>query len=293
MSIKWLLQDSGKTVMLQDNFGTVRQMGSNHIGFGLIEGKAEIINLENILTDIDETYIMRGGTKILHLLSSYDDLEQLCPHLTDYQKENKEIFLDKLKKSIFYNSNTFDQYYYSKLDLPLLNRDSKFFPIAENLNTSFETPCFIKPSQDLKTFLPGILAVGQTIENFILNTSHLAQYDHEMALIAPVKEILYEYRFFVVNKQVITGSQYKNHDKVQYDTFIPEHILKAAEQYSQLYQPHDIYTMDLAQTKNSIDIVEYNCWNGSGLYHSDKLKIFKTVESYIEQSLTKKHKNKP
>lgn len=284
MKIKWLVQDVGKNTMLHDNFNTLKTMGANYHSFGLIENATSITNLENILLNIEDNYIIRGGTKILHLLENYSDLENFCEYLTDFQIEHKQLFLEKLQAGIFYNANNFDQAYYNQLDLPLLNEDAFFLPIKEHKNTSFEIPYFIKPSQDLKAFLPGILQPGQTIVNFIENSQHLKQYDHELALLSKVKHINKEYRFFIVNEQVITGSQYKDEDTVKYNSFIPADMLSIAQEYCKLYQPHDIFTMDLAQTPEGVKIVEYNCWNGSGLYHCDKVLLFTTVQDYMKNA---------
>lgn len=289
MKIKWLIQDVGKTVMLQDNFETLKTIGASYQSFGLIEGTSFITNLESILTDLDDVYIIRGGTKILHLLETYNDIEQFCPYLNEFQIANKTIFLNKLKNAIFYHCELFDQAYYSQLDLPLLNKDAFFLPIKDNKTKSFNVPYFLKPSKDLKTFLPGILQPGETIQHFIENSQHLKQYDHELALLSPVKIILKEYRFFIVNKEIITGSQYKNGDIVEHKSFIPDYMLDIAKQYAQLYQPHDIFTMDLAETEHGVKIVEYNCWNGSGLYESNKIELFKSVQKFILNSCTLKH----
>lgn len=281
MKIKWLVQDIGKNIMLQDNFGTLKSINANYQSFGLIEGTTTITNLENILTDLEEIYIIRGGTKILHLLEKYNNLEVLCPYLNNFQIKHKEIFMKKLKKAIFYDVNMFDQYYYNQLNIPTLNKEAFFLPIKDNKNRTFDVPYFIKPSKDLKTFIPGILQPGDSIQNFIENSQHLKQYDHELALLSEVKKIFKEYRFFIVNKEVITGSQYKNGDIIEYSANIPNNIANIANEYAELYQPHDIFTMDLAETENGIKIVEYNCWNGSGLYHSDKNLLFKSVQNFL------------
>lgn len=284
MKIKWLIQDIGKTQMLKDNFETLHKMGANYQGFGLIGGTSLIVNLETILTDLDESYIIRGGTKILHLLEKYSDIECFCPDLNEFQLKNKEVFFQKLKNAIFYDSELFDQAYYSQLNLPLLNKEAFFLPIKDNKETTFNKPYFLKPSKDLKTFIPGILEPGQTIQKFIENSQHLKDYDHELALLSEVKIIYKEYRFFIVDTNVITGSQYKNGDKIEYNSYIPEDVLKVASTYCQLYQPHDIFTMDLAETPEGVKIVEYNCWNGSGLYHCDKVLLFNCVQEFIKNA---------
>lgn len=292
MKIKWLVQDVGKTIMLNDNFNTLETIGANFYNFGVIENTTSITNLDNILLDPEDNYIIRGGTKILHLLENYSDLETFCEYLSPFQIEHKEIFLQKLKSAIFYDRMHFDQAYYNQLDLPLLNQDAFFLPIKEHKNTCFDVPYFIKPSQDLKAFIPGILAPGQTIQHFIENSQHLKNYDHELALLSKVKHINKEYRFFVVDQQIVTGSQYKDADQIKYDSFVPSNILNIAKEYAKLYQPHAIFTMDLADTPEGVKIVEYNCWNGSGLYHCDKVLLFTTVEDYIKNAPKKSNEIK-
>ena len=270
--------------MLEDNFNTLKTIKANYHSFGLIEGTSLISNLEEILTDLEEVYIIRGGTKILHLLENYHDLEVFCPYLNSFQKEHKKEFFEKLKSAVYYDSMSFDQAYYSQLDLPLLNKEAFFLPIEYNKNKTFDKPYFLKPSKDLKTFIPGILTPGQSIQEFIENSQHLKDYEHELALLSEVKEIHKEYRFFIVDKIVITGSQYKNGDRVEHYQYIPPNIMDIAKKYAQLYQPHDIFTMDLAETPEGVKIVEYNCWNGSGLYHCDKVLLFNCVQDFIKNA---------
>jgi len=56
--------------------------------------------------------------------------------------------------------------------------------------------------------------------------------------------------------------------------------MKEAEEYAKLYRPADIFVMDLAKTKEGTKIVEYNCWNCSGLYHTNIEKLFFEVDNY-------------
>ncbi len=282
MKIKWLVQDVGKTTMLRDNFETLKSINAHFVGFGIIENSPFITNTENIFTDLEESYVIRGGTKIISLIDSCDDLEEICRELNPFQIEHKDIFLRKLKNGIFYNSVLFDQAHYSKLDLPLLNEDAFFLPIRGNEDKFFNKPYFIKPSKDLKTFIPGIIEPNQTIKNFIENSQHLRDYSHELVLLSEVKAINREYRFFIVGENVITGSQYKNGDVVEHHQFVPGSVISIAQFYAKKYQPNDIFTMDLAETPNGVKIVEYNCWNGSGLYHCDKKRLFTIVQNFVD-----------
>lgn len=279
----WLLQDVGKSQMLEDNFETVKQLGFDFTNIGVIAEVKQIPGLSQALTLDASAFVVRAGVKIIESIHCAKNLNDILdfPFEGDHDKT-----LAKLKKGVFYSLEKFDQFYYSNLDLPLLNKDAFYLEAHSNLGTKFERDYFIKPSKDLKSLIPGIIKAGQTIEDFILNSEHRVTIFNEQLLFAPVQSILAEYRFFVVDNKVVTGSQYKIDDAVKYSSVVPEHVLNTAREYAQYYQPHDVFTMDLAIMQDqSIKIVEYNCWNGSGLYFCDKPKLFKAVQNYVARQL--------
>lgn len=281
MKVKWLVQDVGISMSnIEANFETLKRLGIPYDNFGLIPFTKTISNLENILQDPDEQFIIRGGTKILTLLQNISQLSEVNEFLTEKQLANSQQYIQNIMNGVFYNEQNFDQAYYGKLDLPLLNNDAELYPIKDNLNLSFSTDMFLKPSKDQKAFNAGILEKGYTISDFINNQTHQSGYIEEIAVVAPCKKIYAEYRFFVVEQQVITGSKYRIGQQVHWDEVVPEDIMAAAKEYAKLYQPHDVFTMDLADTPDGIFIVEYNCWNASGLYKTDVAKIFNVVNEY-------------
>lgn len=291
MKLKWLVQNVGfSTTNLDLTESTLQRMDIPYHVFGISRLLNYVINLETILQDPEEQFVIRGGTSLLSLLNKINDLKEVNPHLSEKQLQFSDIYIDNLKKGLFYDEKSFDQNYYGQLDLPLLNADSQNLPIKDYLETSFKQPVFIKPSRDQKAFGPGILEPGYTIKDFIFSQIHENFYLEEIAIIAPVKTIYAEYRFFVVDQEVITGSQYRNSTQLFVSEYIPENIQKAAKEYAQLYQPHDIFTMDLADTPEGIKIIEYNCWNASGLYKTNVPKIFNTVQEFKEQQYLNKKK---
>lgn len=281
MKTKWLVQDVGISMkLIQETFETLKRNQFPFSNFGVIAHTKEITNLENILTDPDEHFIIRGGTKILSLLESMTSLKEANTFLTDEQLQFGDIYKERLQEGIFYDEKSFDQAYYGGLNLPLLNEKSSLYPIKDNLDLRFDSNFFIKPSKDQKAFTAGILESGQTIKDFIHSQKYQNSYMEETAIIAPCKIITAEYRFFIVEKEVITGSMYRFANKGVLSEVIPKNIIDAAKEYAQLYQPHDVFTMDLAETPAGIYIVEYNCWNASGLYKTDIAKIFDAVNEY-------------
>jgi hypothetical protein len=284
MNIKWLVQDEGfSSNNKEQTHQVLENLGFNYARFGLSSLLNTVFNLEHVLEDPEQHFIVRGGTQLLTFLNKVDNLKELNFNLSQAQIDNSSTYIEKLKKGIFYHEQHFDQAYYGGLNLPLLNNQSSVYSVKEHLDLKFEVEKFIKPSKDQKSFNAGILEPGQSVRDFIFSQMHLPSYIEENLIVAPCKNIIAEYRFFIVDKQVITGSRYRFLNQLNISDSVPENIYTAAKEYSQLYQPHDVFTMDLAETNEGISIVEYNCWNASGYYKTDVAKIFMEVQDYMSQ----------
>ena len=289
MNIKWLVQNVGfSTTNLDLTEETLIRLKFPYYTFGISRLLNYVINLENILNNPEEQFIIRGGTSLLTLLNKIDSLTEINPNLSEEQLQFSNQYIQNLKNGIFYHEKNFDQNFYGQLDLPLLNSNSQNLPIKEYLNSSFNEPVFIKPSRDQKAFNAGILEKGCTIKDFIFSQLHESFYLDEIAIIAPIKSIYAEYRFFIVNEEVITGCQYRNSHSIFVSDVVPKMIQDAAIEFVKLYQPHDIFTMDLADTPEGVKIIEYNCWNASELYKTNIPLIFNTIQEFKQGIL---HKN--
>lgn len=281
MKIKWIIQDVNmRFSRLNDMVDALDALNYEYINFGIIPFTKSITNLENIL-EKDTIYIALSGVKLLTLLQENNSLKDYCEFLSEDQINNNDYYVEKLKNSVFYDIQKFDQSHYGKLGLPLLNDDAKYITIKDNLNLSFDTPKFVKPAKDLKAFNGGILEAGETFEHFIKNQLHQAFYIDENMVVADLKQIFGEYRFFIVNKEVVSFSQYKLGQRVVSSPVVPSFIIEKAKEYAKLYQPADIFTLDLADTDQGVKIVEYNCFNASGSYACDLIKTYKTINDYI------------
>lgn len=280
--VKWLVQKEGFAMANRmEAMEVLERFGFNYDSFGLAPPWTKVLNLAQILSDPESKYIVRGGTRLHAILNAARSLDELGERLTPEQVEHGSLYLQQLRQGIFYDEQRFDQAYYAGLDLPLLNGDATMYPIATNLAQSFDREMFIKPSKDEKAFDAGILVPGQTIEGFIAGQPQARNWKGEMAVIAPCKAITAEYRFFVVDRQVITGSLYRFAGKANFNANIPVNVMQCAIEFAQVYQPHSVFTMDLAETPEGIRIVEYNCWNASRMYAADVAKIFHAVHDFV------------
>lgn len=279
MNIKFLVQDVSRlNYAIEDDFSNLNELGFDIIPFGVIPFTFDMTGVENLNTE--DIYIVRGGTKIISMIE-HGAISNISPEL-----------LNHLKSGIHHNDNRFDQAFYSKLGLPLLNENPVILNIRDNFNLSFDVDKFVKPSSDMKAFNAGIMTSGTRLKDYIESGLYRSEYDRETILLHDKIRIHSEFRFICIKDKVIAGSRYRQNDRLVVNDQIPVEVLNVADKYVKLYQPDDIYTMDLCETDEGIKIVEYNCWNGAGLYAMDIKKVFKAVYEYYEEKFNPEIKKK-
>lgn len=271
LDYQWLIQSSG---IQDDEFrrtcDALKELNYNFVDFGMVPFTECLTNLESITA---ENLIARSGTKFVKVATE--------GKITDIH--DKPIDNTRFANAIDYNQQNFDQLYYNTLGLPLLNADTKIFKYSDVKDTEFYDSYFFKPTNDLKVFNACIVYEGQTLASVITSGMH-QKFDeaNETVLMTTLKHVKEEFRFFVVNQEVITGSRYYvdgELNKAPYED-IPKDIRDAADEYAKLYRPADIFVMDLCTIDDDIKIVEYNCWNASGFYMSDLNKLFEAVQTF-------------
>lgn len=275
MKTLWLIQSNGfRDSYLFEIAESLKRFNKEFKDFGVV--KNEITNLTEILKPEyqDYTFITRGGTKFLGILEKLREenknLSYLDNRLPKEIIDNSNFWIDKLLNSVDYDVQKFDQKNYSKLSLPLLNSDARYIDYNRIKDYEFTKETFIKPSRDLKSFNGGIIYTGETVQNYIARTGYSSpNIETEKIAVSDIKEIHEEYRFFMHKNQILGCSRYMLNSKVEPSDFVPEEIKECAIEYSKLYNPAELYVMDLATTPEGTKIVEYNCWNASGFYHSN------------------------
>lgn len=283
--IKFLIQSSFiRESEIQKQFSALNSLSIPVIDFGVIPFHHSITNLENILIDENDDYVFLGSVLLLKIIHNAKRLEDLSTFLSKEQLSKSEIFLKKLKNAVFYDFENFDQAYYSQLNLPLLNKDCILVSFNDAQNLKFEEDMFVKPSTDLKVFNGGFIHSDTLFSDFLEKQQLISNIDYSQVnvLFSPIKKVFSEYRFFVVDKKVISGSRYMVDRVVSPDSFVPDDIWKKAEEIALLYQPADIFTLDLCYTDQGIFIVEYNCFNCSGSYDNDLVKTYQAIHDFLQ-----------
>lgn len=167
----------------------------------------------------------------------------------------------------------------------LLNNDGEVCKLNDLLIKSPDR-FFIRPNDDLKDF-SGVLVQRESIIDQINNiNSNPDKFNFTGNLevfISPIKHIQKEYRFFVVDKKVVSGCQYRLKTMIQFDINLDQSLLDYAQKLVDMWQPADAYVMDLVLDDNGgYKLLEFNCLNASGLYVCDAVKIVSAIESMVD-----------
>lgn len=154
-----------------------------------------------------------------------------------------------------------------------LQRRSAFF------KTIFGQEVFVRPNSSLKTFSGFVLNGNWEQELNALNQTSSVSSD-TMVVIAAPQQVLAEYRMFIVNREVVTGSQYEKDGKPHLSSKCPADVWALAQLMADNdWQPDIAYVCDIATTKNGPKIIEFNGLSTSGWYLADMPKLIDAVSN--------------
>lgn len=176
-----------------------------------------------------------------------------------------------------------------------LNYDGQIVKFGEI--PEFTGQRFIRPMDDSKAFA-GHVVNGEDLKEWQRCTLQYADsastltIDTEV-LIAPLKDIDCEYRFFVVNGMVVAGSQYRERGyirkrRINIDAHNESRRDQTALDFARYligkWSPGDNFVIDVCQEdtlSGSWKVVEINSLTSSGFYDSDTMKIVEALHAYL------------
>jgi hypothetical protein len=137
---------------------------------------------------------------------------------------------------------------------------------------------FIRPNSGGKVF------TGQTVsyEHFDKDVSRLGFYDvapSELVVVSPPRNVVDEWRFIVVDKKVIAGSQYrKDNTKNVSPEVSPQARALADEVAAGPYQPARAWSLDICRTiHDNFYLLEIGCVSCAGWYACDPEPIIREI----------------
>ena len=160
---------------------------------------------------------------------------------------------------------------------------------------------FVRPVHDTKSFSGEVMSIDK-LHEWLKDISKIEEVDEFLLLhknteimISSAKEIYSEYRMFIVNGIVVTGSRYKLGNRVTSDANVPDDVYRFTERmvrvwqekvdctlaiYPTDYAPAAAYVMDIADTALGMKVIEINNINSAGFYAADCQKIIAALEDF-------------
>lgn len=136
---------------------------------------------------------------------------------------------------------------------------------------------FIRPTGNTKLFT----GMEVTKEAFLSwkerEQTETSPYIGQSLMISPIQKIDAEYRFFVVNQQIVTASSYKVEGSINAFMKPTEDLLIYTKKMVDLFPLAKAFVIDIAETSEGFKVIEYNNINTSGLYGCDEVEFVRAI----------------
>lgn len=183
---------------------------------------------------------------------------------------------------VFYNDNFNHKAWVKNIGDNLLNVDALVGGFG-HMNPIWDE-FFIRPVEDRKIFAGQIVSKSE-YKDWKIKTenAHKDGYttltpDTEVVL-SSLKNIHSEWRFFVVDGKIVTGSLYKRYGILyQQPVLSHDEVISYAQELVDMWQPDRAFVIDIALTDKGYKVIEYNCMNSCGFYKSDVGKIVSAIQ---------------
>lgn len=147
---------------------------------------------------------------------------------------------------------------------------------------------FTRPSLDLKQYSGQVMPAGEIVEWFksmmaaVGGGTYYMDPNSEVVISSP-KEISAEWRWFIVDGKIISGSMYRAHGQLRKLRELDQPVIDEAQALADKWLPMNCVVMDTALVGDEIKVIEFNCINSSGFYDNDIDAVFKALWEYHEK----------
>jgi hypothetical protein len=152
-------------------------------------------------------------------------------------------------------------------------------PVFEQLEA--RESVFVRPDSPLKPFSGRVLQR----DNISLRSLDHGFYYEDPSLpivIAPVRQIDREWRFLVVNYEIITGSEYVANGRSGVTNSVADQVREFANRVAAaLDPPEPVYILDIAESDGQLGLVELNPFSGADLYACDMDAVVAALDRYF------------
>ena len=160
----------------------------------------------------------------------------------------------------------------------MLSSDGRIMSLsdARNLLRNGAT-AFVRPDSDSKVFDGGVYDASglssATPEMCVLPTTAV--------MVASPCTIEAEWRFFIVDREIVGCSEYRRWGRPSIDGAVPQVAIDLAAELACRWLPADVYCLDLAASGDRIGVVEANCFNPSRFYAAVVERVLRAVNKFM------------
>ena len=170
----------------------------------------------------------------------------------------------------------------------LLNYDSKVQRFGDDIKLE---RFFARPCEDNKTFTGKVYDIEEwnDFKQLIIDGKYTTSLDENTEIqISTVKEVTKEWRFWIVDGQIITGSLYRAGDLIFGSDVIDDGakwfcLGMVSKMDPSSYRLAEAFVMDICEVlidgKPEYKIVECGCINSAGFYKADMQKLIYAIET--------------
>ncbi len=190
----------------------------------------------------------------------------------------------KWTPGVFFNPDSTFKTWSIKYSGPhILNQFARVTTLKELLTEDRPTEelLFIRPDSDQKEFAGQIMKrseIATWAQNVMTNAPDIFTLP---IVVGEPYGIEKEWRLFIVDGKVSSGSQYKTRKGLDTSPDVPNEVIEFGEKMAAKYSPAPIFVMDIAKS-NELYILEVGCFNSAGFYDADVEKIVYDVSAYVK-----------
>lgn len=177
-----------------------------------------------------------------------------------------------------------DKFYYSAYYIhfkSVLLNHPRFVSISNFLENRVSLArVFVRPDSPLKPFSGRIISVADAnLESFDYGFYH--ENENLLIMVCEVQKIDAEWRFVIVNGDVVTGCQYDDRRGVTTGTAPPSVYELAQKVATYKWQPSYAYVADICLCDSRVKLIELNPLSSADLYSCDVKKVVKSVSLFL------------
>lgn len=164
----------------------------------------------------------------------------------------------------------------------LLNYDSLIYKFSDNWDWKGRE-FFIRPTLDTKVFTGKPFNQEEWIKfrDYSLNNGHTTTLTKDTLIqVSSLKNIQKEFRFYIVDGKIVTGSLYRTGCFINYNEVVDEGAIDYCNEMIKIFQLAPAFVMDICLTDGEWKIIECGCINCAGLYKANIHKLLMAVEDY-------------